>query len=45
MTQPLADMIKISTRPPPPRESGVANDGNAEASARPAANDSGRFRR
>ncbi len=45
MTQPLANMIKISTRPPPPRESGIAKEGDAEASSRPAANDSGRFRR
>jgi hypothetical protein len=39
MTQPLANMIKISTRPPPPRESGLTKDGGVRLSERPAAND------
>jgi hypothetical protein len=39
MTQPLADMIKISTRPPPPRESGLTKGNDNAGSTRPAAND------
>jgi hypothetical protein len=45
MTQPLAETISLSTRPPPPRESRPAMRDDTPTSTRPAANDSGHFRR